>query len=175
MINTPKTIDKLESLKIMYFDRPKFSDLNRAWRVFGSPFLIKRTHVYFICAITVLVLCARSTYADTSKTSPTLVNAVMCESIKNYLPVHPAVVFSISLETIICFTRFDPVPKTTDIFHKWYKKDHMVSLTKLTLKPPKWSSFSSMQLRHLDRGPWRVDIENADGKVLKTLRFSISD
>lgn len=136
---------------------------------------IKRFAIHFICGAILLLSCTRVGLADTEKNTLKLVHAVMCEEIENYLPVYPAVVFSIAQEKIICFTTFDPVPETMDIFHKWYKRDHLVSLAKLTLKPPKWSSFSSMQLRNLDKGPWRVDIENADGLILKTLRFSISD
>ena len=136
---------------------------------------IRRFLVHFICGAILLLSCTGVGLADTEKKTLELVQAVMCEKIENYLPVHPAVVFSIAQEKIICFTTFDPVPETTDIFHKWYKRDRLVSLARLTQKPPKWSSFSSMQLRNLDKGPWRVDIENADGLILKTLRFSISD
>ena len=105
----------------------------------------------------------------------TLVHATMCESIENLMPNCPAVVFSISKGEIICFTNFDPVPKKTHVFHKWYKRDRLISRSKLTLNPPKWSSFSSMQLRNVDKGAWRVDITDANDTILKTLRFSISD
>lgn len=137
--------------------------------------LFKRLAVYAVYTAIILLVCSGTGAADTGEKGPTLVGAVMCETIENYLPVHPAVVFSIARDTIICFTSFDPVPQTTDIFHKWYRQDRLVSLTKLTLKPPKWSSFSSMQLRDIDKGPWRVDIVNIDDTVLKTLHFSISD
>ncbi|MDY0221331.1 MAG: DUF2914 domain-containing protein [Desulfobacterium sp.] len=143
-----------------------------------SPFnliQIKRLAVHGVYTAIFLLLWTGTGVADTEKKGPTLVRAVMCETIENYLPIYPAVVFSIARDTIICFTSFDPVPETTDIFHKWYRQDRLVSLTKLTLKPPKWASFSSMQLRAVDKGPWRVDIVNKDDTVIKTLRFSISD
>jgi len=112
---------------------------------------------------------------ETGEQTLTLVHAAMCESIENLLPVYPAVVFSISKGEIICFTAFDPVPKKTHVFHKWYKRDRLISRSKLTMNPPKWSSFSSMQLRNVDKGAWRVDITDANDTILKTLRFSISD
>ena len=43
----------------------------------------------------------------------TLVRAVMCETIQEYAPAHPAVVFSIDLGRVSCFTEFDPVPEKT--------------------------------------------------------------
>lgn len=105
----------------------------------------------------------------------TLETAVMCEKIQNFDPVHPAVVFSISTERIICFNLFDPVPKQTYVFHKWYRRDNLSKRTRLTLKQPRWATFSSILLREGDKGPWRVEITNEKGKILRVLRFSITD
>lgn len=104
-----------------------------------------------------------------------LEQAVMCEAIENYKPINPAVVFSISQGEVFCFTGFDPVREKTRIFHRWYKRDKLIFTMRLTLSPPKWSSFSRIQLRDADKGPWRVEIRDEDGKIIKTLRFSISD
>ena len=106
---------------------------------------------------------------------PTLVKAVMCESLQKFVPVNAAVVFSIDLGRIYSFTEFDPVPKQTIIYHKWYHQGNLVSVKQLTVNPPRWSSFSSMQLRDADKGPWHVDIIDMNDKLLQTLRFSITD
>jgi hypothetical protein len=105
----------------------------------------------------------------------TLVQAVMCESIENFQPLNPAVVFSISQGEVFCFSNFNPVIKKTHIFHRWYKKDKLIFTMRLTLSPPKWSSFSRVQLRNADKGPWRVEIHAADNSLLETLRFSMVD
>ncbi|MCP3942133.1 MAG: DUF2914 domain-containing protein [Desulfobacteraceae bacterium] len=104
-----------------------------------------------------------------------IIQAVMCESIKNHRPINPAVVFSISLGEIYCFSNFDPVIKTSYISHKWYKKDKLIFTIQLPLYPPKWSTFSRIQFRDADKGPWRVEIRKADNTLLKTLRFSMVD
>jgi len=104
-----------------------------------------------------------------------LVRAVMCEAIQEYAPVNPAVVFSIDRGRISCFTEFDPVPVQTFVLHKWYRRDSLVTEKRLTINPPKWSSFTSMQLRDADKGPWRVEITDAEGNIMRTLRFSITD
>lgn len=102
-----------------------------------------------------------------------LVQAVMCEAIENYQPINPAVVFSISQGEVFCFSNFDPVFEKTHIFHKWYKKDKLIFTMRLTLSPPKWSSFSRIQIRDADKGPWRVEIVSNNGTLLQTLRFSM--
>jgi hypothetical protein len=106
---------------------------------------------------------------------PTLVKAVMCENIHKFSPVNDAVVFSMKLGRIYCFTEFDPVPKQTIIYHKWYHNGNLVSVKQLTVNPPRWSSISSVQLRDADKGVWQVDVTDANDKFYRTLRFSITD
>lgn len=118
-----------------------------------------------------------STQAWSEKPNPkmVLVQAVVCESIENFQPVNPAVVFSISHGQIFCFSNFDPVREKTHVFHKWYKRDKLIFTMRLTLSPPKWSSFSTIQIREADKGPWRVEIRDVDDALLQILRFSMAD
>ncbi|MBC2710317.1 MAG: DUF2914 domain-containing protein [Desulfosarcina sp.] len=104
-----------------------------------------------------------------------LVRAVMCETIQEYAPVNTAVIFSIELGRVSCFTEFDLVPEKTYIHHKWYHKDRLITVKRLTINPPRWSSFTSVQLRDADKGPWRVEITDENDKLMRTLRFSITD
>ena len=104
-----------------------------------------------------------------------LADAVVCESISNFRPMNPAVVFSVSQGEVFCFSEFDPVYEKTAIFHNWYKKDKLIFSMRLVLSVPKWSSFSRVQMRDADKGPWRVEIRDEDNNILKTLRFSLSD
>lgn len=105
----------------------------------------------------------------------TLVQAVVCERVEEGQPVYPAIVFSISLGEVACFTAFDPVPVHTVIFHEWYRKDRLTARIKLKLSPPRWSSVSRIQLREADKGPWRIEITDEQGNVLSSLRISITD
>ncbi len=107
--------------------------------------------------------------------TPRLVKAVMAESIDTLSPVNEAVVFSIDLRRLICFTEFDPVPVPSLIYHTWYHRGVLIAQKQLTIKPPRWSSFSGMQLRDTDIGPWQVDITDDHGRIIETLRFSITE
>ncbi len=111
--------------------------------------------------------------SESAKTK--MVQSVMCEAIESFQPVNPAVVFSISQGEVFCYSNFDPVIEKTFIFHKWYKKDKLIFTMRLTLSPPKWSTFSRIQIRNADKGPWRVEILDSDEILLKTLRFSMAD
>lgn len=105
----------------------------------------------------------------------TLAQAAMCEGIKDFYPHNPGAVFSITIGEVSCFTLFDPVPGKTFIYHNWFHRDNPSTTKKLSLNPPRWSTYSKIQLRETDKGPWRVEISDYKGKVLHILRFSITD
>ena len=100
---------------------------------------------------------------------------VMCEEVKDLTPRNPSVVFSIKIGTVSCFTSFDRVPEKTFIYHKWFHRDDPSTKKRLTLHPPRWATYSSIQLRETDKGPWRVEISDQKGNLLRILRFSITD
>lgn len=105
----------------------------------------------------------------------TLKEAVMCEEIKENAPVNKTIVFSIAVKKAICFTSFSEVPEKVIIYHNWYKRDKLIARMRLRLKPPQWTTFSSIPLKEKDKGPWRVEVIDPEGKLLRTLRFSLTD
>jgi hypothetical protein len=99
----------------------------------------------------------------------------MCEEIFSNAPRNPTTVFSIAQKKAICFSSFAEVPQKTVIYHNWYHRDVPSARIRLTLNPPRWSTYSSIQLRRTDIGPWRVEITDEKGDVLGVLRFSVTD
>ena len=104
-----------------------------------------------------------------------LFQGLMCEEIFSNAPRNPTIVFSITQKKAVCFSSFDEVPQKTIIYHNWYHRDVPSAKIRLTLKPPRWSTYSSIQLRRTDIGPWRVEITDDKGNVLGVLRFSVTD
>lgn len=104
-----------------------------------------------------------------------LVQAAMCESIDTFEPKNISVAFPVDTGRVSCFSSFADLSDTTYVEHRWYRRDELITTKRLTLKPPSWSTYSSIQLREADKGPWRVEIHGADDRQLKTLRFSVCD
>ena len=143
-----------------------------------------KTSIFFLSLslffTSVIPVCPQSKSDSTTEQNgpkALLIQAVMCEGVQNYAPVNPSIVFSIDSGSgkISCFTAFDPVPENMFIYHTWYHQDRMVTQKKLSLKSPKWDTFSSIELREMDKGPWFVEISDLQGNIFKTLRFSITD
>ena len=139
---------------------------------------LKLTLLFVQSSLLILAYCLPARAGEIQEVTPAamvLGHAVMCESIDNFKPRNPAIVFSIDLGKVFCFTSFTHIKKTTYIYHKWFYWNRLVSKKRLTLKPPQWSTISSMELRMADRGPWYVEITDKDDTLLERLRFSISD
>lgn len=101
--------------------------------------------------------------------------ATMCERIKGLLPLNETIVFSITKGKVFCFTSFDSVSERSSIYHSWFHRDDLSTKIRLYLKPPRWSTYSSIKLREADKGPWRVEITDNNGALLHLLRFSVTD
>ncbi len=104
-----------------------------------------------------------------------LFQGLMCEEIFANAPRNPTIVFSISQKKAVCFSSFDEVPQKTFIYHNWYHRDVPSAKIRLDINPPRWSTYSSIQLRRTDIGPWRVEITDENDNVLGVLRFSVTD
>lgn len=132
----------------------------------------------FICILIAGLALTAAAGAEPTETAAapaklTLVQAIVCEQVENLAPKNPAVVFALNLGEVTCFTAFDPVPEETVIYHQWFFRDQPSAQVRLRLRPPRWSSFSRIQLRPGDAGPWRVEVTDVDGKILAQQRFSV--
>lgn len=107
--------------------------------------------------------------------SPVLRKSVICEGLRDGLPVDQTIVFDVSKGSAYCWSDFDPVTEDGVIYHKWYRNGELISTLKLAVHPPRWAVYSHLRLRQADVGPWRLDITNENGDILKTHRFSITE
>jgi len=139
-----------------------------------------RTFMILFSSIHLFLLLplAAQSQSDTSEATAgdlTLVRAQMCEDLQDRIPQNVTTVFSIERRKAISFTSFDPVPDKTVIYHHWFHRDRPSARIKLSLKPPRWSTYSSIQFRAQDVGPWRVEISDSKGRIFHILRFSITE
>ena len=105
----------------------------------------------------------------------TLGATATCEAVQNGIPENKAVAFSSAIKKVYCYTNFTSVPEKMFTFHNWYLRDNLKASVKLVLRPSRWSTYSAMELRSSDKGPWRVEVTDEEGNILSTLRFSIID
>lgn len=143
---------------------------------------VRCKRLIFLLPLIILVPFLSQVFAQKKDAPPeatpkklTLVQSAMCEGIEDNSPKNRAIVFPIAIGRVHCFTTFDPVPDKTIIYHKWYFRDKLRASVKLSLKTPRWSTFSRIGLRNEEKGPWRVEITDEEGNTFGILRFSVTD
>ncbi len=102
-------------------------------------------------------------------------DSAACEEVRNGMPEHAAAAFSADLKRVYCYTDFTSVREKTVTYHNWYLRDKLKASVKLALQPPRWSTYSTLQLRDAEKGPWRIEVTDEEGNLLKTLYFSVID
>lgn len=104
-----------------------------------------------------------------------LIQVFLCEAVMEGAPSGQAVAFSVSRGTACCYTLFDEIKEDTFVYHRWLFRDKPASNFKLSVKQPRWATFSSIQFRDDDKGPWKVEIRDASSRLIRTVRFSVVD
>lgn len=135
------------------------------------------TWMLTLCLWLVMGVAAASEPAgeNTGAGSPAVEEAVMCEGVQDGLPVNQTIIFNVSKTSAYCWSEFDPVPADGVVYHEWYRKGVLITRKKLAVHTPRWATYSRLPLRQEDVGPWHIDITDANGNILKTLRFSITE
>lgn len=104
-----------------------------------------------------------------------LTQIATCDQLQDGQPLDVAVIFSTAAGRVLCYNRFENIPARTEIIHNWYHRDALSSRVRLMLNPPTWSTYSHIQLRPQDLGPWRVEVTDARGRLLGLVRFSVTE
>ncbi len=134
-----------------------------------------RVAFFAVCHFLILPLPSAKNAGSAHAAALKLFEAVMCEEIVSNAPYNQTLIFSVNKKKAVCFSAFDEVPQKSIIYHNWYHRDVPSAKIRLTLNPPRWSTYSSIELRKTDIGPWRVEITDEAGNVLFVLRFSVTE
>ncbi len=116
-----------------------------------------------------------SASVETPSGASVLVQASICEKVEMLDPVNQGAAFSVKRDRVFCLTTFNPVSQKSYVYHTWFQRNKLVKIKRLPLYPPRWTNFSSIQLRQADKGPWCVEINDREGHLLKILRFSVTE
>jgi hypothetical protein len=73
---------------------------------------------------------------------------------------------------VYCFSKISGTTPTT-IKHAWYFGDKLVNTIELAIDGSPWRTWSYITIPADMVGKWKVDIQDANGAVLKTLEFEV--
>ncbi len=105
--------------------------------------------------------------------SLTVARLVVGTGVENGEPVGAAETFPASTEKVYCFLEATNIAKDAEVLFVWSYGDKEMLKTTLALKAgPKWRTYANKNLMGL-KGNWKVEIKDAEGKVLKDVKFKV--
>ena len=98
---------------------------------------------------------------------------VIGTGVEDYDPVGVAETFPASTEKVYCFLEATDIAKDTEVSFVWFHDEKEMLKFSVPLKMgSRWRTYANKNLREL-KGDWKVEIRDADGKVLQDTKFKV--
>lgn len=124
----------------------------------------------------ILVVClAGPAAAQEDSSELSISRGAIARSVENLEPVGEATSFPADVGRLSCFTRVEGAQADTVIYHVWKHGDQVLAKVQLDVRSPSWRTHSNKNILPSWTGAWSVDVEDAEGRVLMTLPFTIGE
>ena len=121
----------------------------------------------------IIALCLLIPVASNAQQAATLSveDSTICTGVANREAVDPGDSFPVSVGRLYCFSKIAGIQEATEIVHVWYYGETERARVSLGVNPPAWRTYSSKIIQAHEIGSWRVEILDASGNLLETLKF----
>ncbi len=102
-----------------------------------------------------------------------LARLAVCEDVVDRAPVGEKDTFAKGVGRLWCFTDVRGAASGTQVFHRWYIGDRLVSEIPITVKGRRWRCWSRKTIHPKWEGPARVEVLTEEGDVLGTVEFML--
>jgi hypothetical protein len=100
--------------------------------------------------------------------------AVITTQVIDRVPVDAIQTYPASVERLFCFTRVTGAAEDTSITHVWYLRGVEMSRAELPVRSGYWRTWSQITIFPGSAGDWKVDVLGPEGKLLKSLAFTLN-
>lgn len=99
--------------------------------------------------------------------------AVVGTGVENMEPVGVAEIFPAATEKVFCFIEAKNIPKDTEVSFIWSQGGKEMRKINLPVKAgPRWRTWAHKNVAG-QKGEWKVEIKDAEGKLLKEIKFKV--
>lgn len=103
----------------------------------------------------------------------TIGRLVVGTGVENLEPVGVAESFPASAEKVYCFLEAIDITQDTEVSFVWFHdQSELLKFNLPLVKGPRWRTFAFKNL-YGQKGDWRVEIRDAEGKPLKEVKFRV--
>ncbi len=121
-------------------------------------------------SMVIIALCLFIPFASHAQ-QVSVEGATICTGVADREAVDPGTSFSVSVGRLYCYSKIAGIQESTDIVHVWYFGEVERARVSLGVNPPAWRTYSSKIIQAHEIGSWRVEIFDAAGNLLETLKF----
>ena len=100
-------------------------------------------------------------------------DAAICKAVVDRAPQEAGVSFPADVGKLYCFTKIVGGAEGTVIKHVWSFGDQEMAAVELKVGAATWRTWSAKTIDPSQKGAWKVEVKDAEGKVLSTLNFTI--
>jgi hypothetical protein len=100
---------------------------------------------------------------------------VICTAVVEREPENAGTSFAKDVGTLFCFNHVNGAAEPTTITHVWYWGEVERARVELSIGSVSWRTNSSKVIMEHELGAWKVDVLDADGNVLKSIAFTITN
>ena len=136
----------------------------------------KHLNGYRVTAVAAIICVVLLSAGVTSSVAQEMVveQAAISVDVIDREPVDPDNAFSASVAKLYCFTKIAGAESPSDITHVWYYGDTERARITLAVNGNPWRTYSSKRLQLYEVGLWHVDILDAIGNTMETVKFDIT-
>lgn len=111
--------------------------------------------------------------AEAASKEMVIARAVVSTGVDKMEPVGAAETFPAATEKVFCFIEASNIPKDMEVSFVWSQGGKEVRKINLPLKAgPKWRTWAHKNVGG-QKGDWKVEIKDAEGKILKEVKFKV--
>ena len=103
----------------------------------------------------------------------TIARLVVGTGVENLEPAGVAETFPASTEKVYCFLEATDITQDTEVSFVWFHgQNELLKFNLPLVKGSRWRTFALKNL-YGQKGDWRVEIRDAEGKPLKEVKFKV--
>ncbi len=136
-------------------------------------FLVLLISCALVGALALPALGQEKPKAESAVKEMTLARAVVGTGVEKMEPVGTAETFPATTEKVFCFIEANNIPKDMELAFVWSLGGKELWKINLPVKAgPKWRTWAHKNVAG-QKGDWKVEIKDAEGKVLKEEKFKV--
>lgn len=108
-----------------------------------------------------------------AQTELTVSESAISRDVVDRVPVDADTTFPADVGRLYYWTRIDGAEGDTTVHHVWFHGDEERADLELRVGASSWRTWSTKTIMPEWTGDWRVEVRDAEGNVLETIRFTV--